>query len=145
VAVGCVLAASLPAAAALRQGVDQADLQVQTIDLTLVHDHVSVRVVISNGNDRSARNAALHLFVPVGAIVARVPPGCRPSPSPVRTAPARVDCDLGELRIRDLREMVIVTTAPPPGGEGLFATLVYSDTPDPAMKNNYRTARLTAR
>jgi len=124
------------------QMVWQADVRIQALDLTALKGYVTVRVVVYSDNGDNARNAALHLFLPVGTKAARLPPGCQSSPSPT-AAQARVDCALGELRVRDLREVSIVATAPPAGVPGRFAVFVYSDTPDPQMTNNYAERAVT--
>ena len=127
----------LGAAPAAAQQVWQADVRVQAIDVTALKGHVNIRVVVYSDLDASASNVSLRLFLPVGTKAARVPPGCQPSPSAAGAVQARVDCALGELRVRDLREVTIVTTEPAPGVIKRFAAFAYSDTPDPQLANNY--------
>jgi hypothetical protein len=119
------------------QGQGRADVQIQAIGVTAKDRFVTVRVVVSSDRDDLARNATLHVFIPVGSLVARVPAGCRPSASPTGSLPARVDCDLGEIRVRDLRDVSVVMTAPPAGVARRVAAFAYSDTPDPHVANNY--------
>jgi hypothetical protein len=123
--------------AATSQSAWQADVRIQALDLTPLKGFVNVRVVIGSDGTDGARGASLHLFLPLGTKAARLPPGCQPSPSPNAAAQARIDCALGELRVRDLREVTIVATAPPAGVVARFTAFAYSDTPDPQMTNNY--------
>lgn len=123
--------------AATSQAVWQADVRIQALDLTPLKGFVTIRVVVGSDGGNGASGASLHLFLPVGTKAARLPPGCQPSPSPNSAAQARIDCALGELRVRDLREITIVATAPPAGVMARFAAFAYSDTPDPQMINNY--------
>jgi hypothetical protein len=113
----------------------QADLRIERIELTQASGLVTVRVALYSDNDHPARNAAVHIFLPVGSKAARVPPGCLPSPSPSDGSQARVDCQLGELRVREGRDVSLVATVPSTGGR--FAAFVFSDTPDPVPSNNY--------
>ena len=115
----------------------QADIRIQAFDLTPLKGFVSVRVVVASDGGAGALNVSLHLFLPVGSKAARLPPGCQPSPSPNPAAEARVDCGLGEIRVRESREITIVTTTAPAGAGVRFAAFTYSDTPDPQMTNNY--------
>ena len=115
----------------------QADLQVKAIEVAPVNGYLSVKVLVYIDNGGNARNVALHLLLPAGAKVARVPPGCLPSPSPHDAAQARVDCQLGEIRVRDPREVVVIASPPAPGTDRRFTAFVYSDTPDPKLTNNY--------
>ena len=123
--------------AGLHQTVGQADLQIKAIEVIPANGYLSVKVLIYSENGDNARNAALHLFLPVGARVARLSPGCLPSPSQHDSAQARVDCALGQIRVRDAREVIVVASPPAPGIERRFAAFVYSDTPDPKVTNNY--------
>jgi hypothetical protein len=115
----------------------QADVRIQALDLTPLKGLVTVRIVVGSDGGEEARSASLHLFLPLGTRAARLPPGCQASPSPNPAAQARIDCALGELRVRDLREVTIVATAPPAGVVARFTAFAYSDTPDPQMINNY--------
>jgi hypothetical protein len=124
-------------AVATSQAAWQADVRIQALDLTPLKGFVNVRIVVGSDGGEEARSASLHLFLPVGTKAARLPPGCQPSPSPNPASQARIDCALGELRVRDLREVTIVATAPPAGVVARFAAFAYSDTPDPLMTNNY--------
>jgi hypothetical protein len=124
-------------AVATSQAAWQADVRIQALDLTPLKGFVNVRVVVGSDGGNGASSASLHLFLPVGTKAARLPAGCQPSPSPTAAAQARIDCALGELRVRDLREITIVATAPPAGVVARFAAFAYSDTPDPQMINNY--------
>jgi hypothetical protein len=124
-------------AVASSQAAWQADVRIQALDLRQLKGFVNVRIVVGSDGSEGARSAALHLFLPVGTKAARLPPGCQPSPSPTAAAQARIDCSLGELRVRDLREVTIVATAPPAGVVARFTAFAYSDTPDPQMINNY--------
>jgi hypothetical protein len=119
------------------QAIPQADVRIQVIDFGVQKEFVTVRVVVYSDHGASAHNASLHLFLPVGIRVARLPPGCQAIQGPGGGGQGRVDCLLGELRVRDLREVTIVATVPAPGAPRRFAAFVYSDTPDPEITNNY--------
>jgi len=119
------------------QAVWQADVRIQALDLTPLKGLVTVRIVVGSDGADGAHATSLLLFLPLGTKAARLPPGCQPSPSPTAAAQARIDCVLGELRARDLREVTIVATAPVAGQVARFAAFAYSDTPDPQMINNF--------
>ena len=117
----------------------QADLAVQTFDVTALKPGgpITARVVVATGNDE-ARGVRLEMLLPVGIGVLRVPDACRPSPSPVASLNARVSCAIGDMPVRALREVSVVTSGvtgadPRPH----FAVFVFSDTPDPRPANNF--------
>lgn len=142
--LAAVVLLSVPAAirvgrAATAQDVWQADVRVQSLDVTMIKrgGPLSARVVVASDNDDEARAVRLDILLPIGVGVLRLAPGCRPSPSAIATLNARVICELGDLPVRGLREVTITTT-----GEGAtramrFAVFVMSDTPDPVPANNY--------
>lgn len=145
IAVMLLAGLAVGAAAFPRQEVWQADVRVQAFDVTPVRTaaatqqgarQLSVRVVVASDNDDDARGARLEMLLPVGLGVLRVGPGCRASPGAVSTLTGRVTCDLGDIPVRGLREVMLSTTAPVSGG-GRFAVFVASDTPDPNPTNNY--------
>jgi hypothetical protein len=131
------LAPFLAAGGAEAQEGRQADVRIERLEVMTQDAGVSVRVTVYSDNDGSARNTALHLFLPVGARVTRVPPGCLPAPASAATAPARVDCALGEIKVRDSREIVVITSMAAGAAPRRFAVFAFSDTPDPLMANNY--------
>jgi hypothetical protein len=134
------------------QAVWQADVRVQLLEVTALRpaptltarrsdsttgaQQLSARVVITSDNDDDARSVRLDILLPVGAGVIRYPSGCQASPSAVSTLTGRVTCDLGNIPVRGLREIVISTTGTVSKG-ARFAAIVTSDTPDPTPGNNF--------
>lgn len=117
----------------------QADLAVQAFDLTAMKQggSIAAHVVVATGNEE-ARGVRLELLLPVGIGVLRVSDGCRPSPSPVASLNARVSCALGDMPVRALREVSVMTSGVPAAdARPHFAVFVFSDTPDPRPANNF--------
>ena len=50
---------------------------------------------------------------------------------------AAVECDLGSIQNRSIKEVVVMTTLPPDVLAKRFGVFVYSSTPDPIPGNNY--------
>jgi hypothetical protein len=50
---------------------------------------------------------------------------------------ATVECELGTITNRGIKEAVITTTIPPEMMPKRFGVFVYSSTPDPVPGNNY--------
>lgn len=119
------------------QEVWQADVRIQSLEVTTGRGGMAIRVLVTSDNDDDAMGVRLDVLLPVGTGVLRVAPGCRPSPSPVANLAARVTCDLGTIPVRGLREVTIAATTPPPGPGRKVAAFVVSDTPDPQAANNY--------
>ena len=134
VAIASLLANAAPA---VGQEVWQADVRIQSLEVTNGKGSVGIRVFVTSDNDDDARGVRLELLLPVGAGVVRMAQGCRPSASPVANLVARVICELGVIPVRGLREVVISATAPTPGPNRKVAVFVTSDTPDPEPANNY--------
>ncbi|HJU89240.1 MAG TPA: hypothetical protein VJ672_07610 [Gemmatimonadaceae bacterium] len=153
VAVLAMLAVTAAATAAVipKQEVWQADVRVQALEVTPLRvatntatstaraagGQLSMRAVITSDNDDDARRVRLEVLLPIGVGVLRLGPGCQAGASAVSTLTGRVTCDLGDIPVRGLREVVITTTGPVNGGGGRFAVFVTSDTPDPLPSNNY--------
>jgi hypothetical protein len=98
---------------------------------------ITARVVVATDSG-DARGVRVEVMLPIGVGVVSVPDACRPSPSPVMSLSARVTCVLGDLRVREIRELSIVTTTRPGSREPLpFAAFAFSDTPDPQPSNNF--------
>jgi hypothetical protein len=117
----------------------QADLAVQAFDVTALKPggSIAARVVVATGNEE-ARGVRLEMLLPVGIGVLRVSDGCRPSPGPVASLNARVSCALGDMPVRALREVSIMTSGVPSAdARSHFAVFVFSDTPDPRPANNF--------
>ena len=124
-------------AAASAQEVWQADVRIQSLEVTGGRGSIAIRVVVTSDNDDDAMGVRLDLLLPVGAGVMRLAQGCRASPSPVANLAARVTCELGTIVVRGLREVTIAASTPPPGPGHKVAVVVMSDTPDPEPANNY--------
>jgi hypothetical protein len=131
--------AATPRGDAAPQHAWQSDVSVRVLELTMPKSgaSITVRVVVATDSG-DARGVRVEIMLPVGVGVVTVPDGCRPSPSPVMSLSARVTCVLGDLRVREIRELSIVTTARPGSREPLpFAAFAFSDTPDPQPSNNF--------
>jgi hypothetical protein len=102
--------------------------------LTVAPAGVTVRAQITSDNDDDARAVRLEILLPVGSGVLRLPAGCQAA-TVVQSLTGRVTCDLGDIPVRGLREVVLTASAPPPGAR--FAVFVTSDTPDPNPSNNF--------
>lgn len=125
------------ARAARTQAVWQADVRVQSLSIEATGGQLSARAVIYSDNDDAARATRVEFLLPVGVGVLRVAAGCKSSNSAVAGLHARVTCDLGDVEVRGVRELQIVTTGVSGGPHVRFAVFVASDTPDPAPANNY--------
>jgi hypothetical protein len=141
--VGTVIALAFAAIAsrgdAAPQHAWQSDVSVRALELTMQKGGTSItaRLVVATDSG-DARGVRLEIMLPVGVGVVTVPDGCRPSPSPIMSLSARVTCVLGDLRVREIRELSIVTTGRPASREPLpFAAFAFSDTPDPQPSNNF--------
>jgi hypothetical protein len=135
-----LLAATVARALSAPSGeVWQADIRVQSLDVTggSRSGQHTARLVIVSDNDDDARAARAEILLPVGVGVLRMTSGCKASASAVTGLNARVTCELGNVEVRGLRDVSIVTTTIPGGGRARFAVFVTSDTPDPDPANNY--------
>ncbi len=132
-----LLAAGLGRGNAMAQAVWQADIRIQTLGVVPLSDRtLSVRILVASDNDDPAQQSRLELLLPIGVSVLRLTPPCRPSPAAVANTAGRITCDLGDIPVRGLREINVITTAPI-GHGARFAAFVLSDTPDPFPTNNY--------
>lgn len=137
--IALTLVAAAPRGDDASQRVWQSDLSVRTLELTMAEGGKSItaRVVVATDSGE-ARDVRLEVMLPVGVAAITVPRGCRPSPSPVMSLNARVTCALGDFRVREIRDLSIVTTGRRPSSEPLrFAAFALSDTPDPQPSNNF--------
>jgi hypothetical protein len=117
----------------------QADVRVRTLEVTEIKrgGPLIVHAVIATESDDEARAVRVEIMLPIGVGVLRVPPGCRPSPSPVSALNARVTCELGDVPVRGSRDVSITTTARVASVPLRIAVFVASDTPDPQPANNF--------
>jgi hypothetical protein len=137
--IAVTFVAIVPRSDAAPQHAWQSDVSVRALELTMQKGGTSItaRVVVATDSG-DARGVRLEIMLPVGVGVVTVPDGCRPSPSPIMSLSARVTCVLGDLRVREIRELSIVTTGRPASREPLpFAVFAFSDTPDPQPSNNF--------
>ncbi len=133
--------------AASAQEVWQADIRVQSMEVLSARGvpaagdgrggQLSTRIVVTSDNDDDARASRLEILLPVGVTVLRMPSDCKASPGAVAGLTARVTCELGDLPVRGLREVTIVTSGAPSNRQARFGAFVTSDTPDPIPSNNY--------
>ena len=117
----------------------QADVQIRTLEVTKSRSSMTARVVVYNERDDDARDARLVVLLPLGVGIDRLAPGCsaKAGPSMVPSLRAAVECDLGSIQNRGIKEVVVVTTLPPDVLAKRFGVFVYSSTPDPIPGNNY--------
>jgi hypothetical protein len=117
----------------------QADVQIRTLEVTRTRSTMTVRVVVYTEKDDEARNSHLIVLLPLGVGIDRLGPGCNAmaGPSMVPALRAAVDCDLGSIPDKGIREVVVATTIPPDLVPKRFGVFVYSSTPDPNPGNNY--------
>jgi len=123
-----------------RQGqIWQADLQIRTLEVTRTKSTITVRVVVYTEKDDEARSSHLIVLLPLGVGIDRLGPGCTAmaGPSMLPSLRAAVDCDLGSIPDKGIREAVVTTTIPPDMVPKRFGVFVYSSTPDPNPGNNY--------
>lgn len=123
-----------------RQGqVWQADVQIRTLEVTKSKSTMTARIVVYNERDDDARDARLVVLLPLGVGIDRLTPGCAATagPSMVPSLRAAVECDLGSIQNRSIKEVVVMTTLPPDVLAKRFGVFVYSSTPDPIPGNNY--------
>ena len=133
--VVCRLAATEPGMA---QAVWQADIRIQLMEVSVVAPQtVAIRLVVTSDNDDDAKGSRLDLLLPIGVSILRVTPPCRSGSSTLGSPAGRVTCDLGDIPVRGVRDVTIVTSAPPSPSGGRYAAFVMSDTPDPFPSNNY--------
>lgn len=117
----------------------QADIQIRTLEVTRSKSSMTARVVIYNERDDDARDVHLVVLLPLGVGIDRLVPGCAATagPSMVPSLRAAVECDLGSIQNRGIKEVVVTTTVPPDVLPKRFGVFVYSSTPDPIPGNNY--------
>ena len=117
----------------------QADVQIRTLEVTRTKSIMTARVVVYSEKDDEARDSRLIVLLPLGVGIDKLGPGCSATagPSMVPSLRAAVECDLGSIRDRGIREVVITTTIPPDVVPKRFGVFVYSTTPDPTPGNNY--------
>lgn len=117
----------------------QADVQIRTLEVTKSKSTITARVVVYSEKDDEARDSRLIVLLPLGVGIDKLGPGCTATagPSMVPSLRAAVECDLGSIPDRGIRETVITTTLPPDIVAKRFGVFVYSSTPDPAPGNNY--------
>ena len=117
----------------------RADIQVQSLRITLLDEKLLMRLVVYSDNDDEARAARVEILLPVGVGLIRMAEGCTASAGPpgVSVLRARVTCELGTLLVRASREVFVMTTIPPMAVPKSFGAFAMSDTPDPKPGNNF--------
>jgi hypothetical protein len=117
----------------------QADIQIRTLEVTRSRSAMTVRVVVFTENDDEARGAHLIVLLPPGVGIDRLTNGCTATiaPSMLPSLRAAIECNLGSIPDRGLREVVVTTTLPPESMSKRFGVFTYSATPDPLPGNNY--------
>lgn len=134
-----VIGPSSPAADGPQGQVWQADIQIRTLEVTKSKSSMTARIVVYNERDDDAREARLVVLLPLGVGIDRLGAGCTATagPSMVPSLRAAVECDLGSIQNRGIKEVVVMTTLPPDVLAKRFGVFVYSSTPDPIPGNNY--------
>jgi hypothetical protein len=117
----------------------QADVQIRTLEVTKTRTTITARVVIYNEKDDEARDTRLIILLPLSVGIEKLATGCTATAGPTMLPSLRaaVECDLGSIPDRGIRETLIITTIPPDVVQKRFAVFVYSTTPDPMPANNY--------
>ena len=117
----------------------QADIQVRTLEVTRSRSTIIARIVIYTERDDEARNARLLILLPLGVGIDKLGQGCSAMSGPpmLPSLRAAVECDLGSIPNRGIREVILSTTIPPDVIPKRFGVFVYSATPDPSPGNNY--------
>ena len=117
----------------------QADIQVRTLEVTKSRTTMTARIVVYSEKDDEARDSHLIVLLPLGVGIDKLGAGCSATsgPSMLPSLRATVECDLGSIPDRGIREAVITTTIPPESVPKRFGVFVYSSTPDPVPGNNY--------
>ncbi|MBL8987232.1 MAG: hypothetical protein SFV24_01650 [Gemmatimonadales bacterium] len=126
-------AAPMPTA----QEVWQADVRIETLDVSVRQSNLAIQVVVTSDHDDDARGVRLEVLLPVGVGLVAFPTDCRPSPSPVANLVGRITCDLGTIPVRGSRSVQLTATRPPAGGGRRISAFAASDTPDPDPSNNH--------
>lgn len=117
----------------------QADVQIRTLEVTRTRSTMTARIVVYSEKDDEARDSHLIVLLPLGVGVDKLAPGCSANAGPamIPSLRAAVECDLGSIPDRGIKEVVISTTLPPEVIPKRFGVFVYSNTPDPNPGNNY--------
>lgn len=117
----------------------QADLQVRSLDVTILNGNLLARILLVSEAEDEARAARVEVLMPVGVGIVRMAAGCTASASPpgVSALRGRVTCELGTVLVRGIREVFVMTTIPPTGVAKTFGAFAMSDTPDPKPANNF--------
>jgi hypothetical protein len=121
------------------QQVWQADIQIRTLEVTRTRSTITARIVVYTEKDDEARASRLIVLLPLGVGIDKLGPGCAATagPSMIPSLRAAVECDLGSIPDRGIREVILTTTVPPDALMKRFGVFVYSNTPDPVPGNNY--------
>jgi hypothetical protein len=116
----------------------QADLQIRSLTVSEDRGNLTARIIVT-AEVGEALAARVEVLLPVGVGIVTLGPGCvaGPSMAGIRELRARVECILGDLPARSLREFFVVTTSPPNGVSRGFAAVAMSETPDPKPGNNF--------
>lgn len=117
----------------------QADVQIRTLEVTKSRSTMTARIVVYSEKDDEARDSRLIVLLPLGVGIDKLGAGCAATagPSMLPSLRATVQCDLGSIPDRGVREVTISTTVPPDIVPKRFGVFVYSSTPDPTPGNNY--------
>ena len=116
----------------------QADLQIRSLIVSEEKGNLTARVVVA-AEDGEALGARVDVLLPVGVGIVTLASGCvaGPNVTGISALRARVECTLGNMPARSVREFFVVTTTPPTGVARGFAVVAMSDTPDPKPANNF--------
>jgi hypothetical protein len=138
VAVGLASVITLFVARPVQQALWQADLQIRSLTISESQGHLTARVVVAV-EVGEAMAVRVEVLLPVGVGLLGMGKSCKPGPSApgIGALRGRVICILGDLPVRETRELYVVTTTPPAGIARGFGVIGMSDTPDPRPKNNF--------
>ena len=116
----------------------QADLQIRSLTVSEANGNLTARIIVS-AEVGEALAARVDVLLPVGVGIVTLGTGCvaGPNVTGISALRARVECTLGNMPARTIREFFVVTTTPPNGVTRGFAVVAMSDTPDPKPGNNF--------
>ena len=116
----------------------QADLMIRSLTVTAEKGNLTARVVVA-AEIGDALGARIEVLLPVGVGIVTLGSGCfaGPNVTGISELRARVECTLGNMPARSIRELWVITTTPPNGVARGFAVMVMSETPDPRLANNF--------
>src|SRR5215470_11414293 len=100
------------AGAILAQERGQADVQISSINVTEANNRLTCQVTVFSENDDDARDVRLFILLPVEVKFIEASNVCKRVSTPANTDGV-VECQLGDLRVRESKTIQVSTTVPP--------------------------------